>query len=106
MKKVFGFLALGVVGWMIFKPKDTSDTTVATGTPPANSVSPYEKAHVTALDNGYSLIVHNGVLYYDDKPGFFEMYVAQFGQKEMTVPVFETFAQQFPAQKSLSELFA
>lgn len=111
MRKLLFLSLLGFGAYKLFWPKSDDNSGNQSGTVPAPApaqltiAQQYNRAHVTALDNGFSLIVHDGVLYFDDKPGYFGQYVAQYGQKEMTVPAFEPFAQNFPIQKSLSELF-
>lgn len=106
MKKVILIAAALATGLYFLNKKNGTSAILPSPANPMPLAAQYNRTHVTALNNGYSLVVHDGVLYYDDKPGYIEQYFAQFGQKEASVPSFEDFSSQFPVQKSLSELFA
>ena len=106
MKKVLLVGTALAIAFFTFGGNATKPTTQTPNTP-VDFKTQFEKAHVVMGDNGYSVVVHNGNLYYNDDftQDYLGQYFATYGKKEMTFPKFEDFAVQFVNQFSLKTLF-
>ena len=106
MKKVLILGGILLIGYTMFKKSSNNNNDVAQ-TPIKSFADDYQNTHIMMEDNGYSIVVHNGTLYFDDTPGYIEQFFAKYGKKSATYPNFYDFQSKFPAGsgKSLSELF-